>query len=312
MGKVLFTSRRPLGRCENITAVYNAYVGDKEFIRENWGHPNPRIYSDDFSVMVADDFVPYSPGTLIMLTHGASGGKTYGLRQPNPYHNLRQAALIDYVVSTSRDTVQLEAEQHGVPVSKVLPLGMPRMDAYFGKKKGDGGTELSKKRSYLFVPTFRKPFEPPLQNVDWDFIDSQLTDDELCVVKRHMVTRPPLLKKQYNHIIEVSPDIPSAPYLVDCDVVITDYSSIMFDAHVLGKPLILFEKEFGFVQRRGMSFPYPDGYSSRYVNNETELVHYMKHAHGQRELDLICKERACGACDGHATERVVELIRSCV
>ena len=133
MGKVLFTSRRPLGRCENMTAVYDAYDGEKEFIQENWGRPDRRIYSDEFSVMVADDFVPYSPGKLIMLTHGASGGKSYGLRQTFAYHNEQQARLIDYVVSTSEDTRALEAEQHGVPIEKVLPLGMPRTDVFIGK-----------------------------------------------------------------------------------------------------------------------------------------------------------------------------------
>ena len=310
MGKVLFTSRRPLGRCENITAVYDAYDGDKDFIQEYWGNPDPRIKSGEFSVMVADDFVTYSPGKLIMITHGASGGKTYGLTQPMAYHSAKNASLIDYVVSTSEDTVELEARQHGVPVEKVLPLGMPRMDAYHGKKKGDGGIPYKGKRIYLYVPTFRRPVDPPMPAVNWDYIDSQLDSNELLIVKRHMITRDPLLgDRRYRHITEVPSGIPSAPYLIDSDVVITDYSSILFDAHVLGKPLILFEKKQGYVECRKMTYPYPDGYSSRYVTTEAELVACMKSAEGQNELDLLCKERSCGACDGHATERVVELIR---
>lgn len=312
MGKVLFTSRRPLGRCENITAVYNAYDGEKEFIKENWGHPDRRIYSDEFSVMVADDFVPYSPGKLIMLTHGASGGKSYGLRQPLAYHNEQQARLIDYVVSTSEDTRALEAEQHGVPIEKVLPLGMPRMDAYFGKKRGDGGTGLTDKRVYLYAPTFRKPFEPHLSALDWWYIDEMLSDDEIFIVKRHMVTRLPLVDIPCKHIVEVSPDLPSTPYLIDCNVLITDYSSILFDGHVLGKPVILIEKDKDFIRYRGMSFPYPEGYASRHVTHEEELVTEMRLAYKQGSEDIKCRERACGACDGHATERVVDLIRSCV
>ena len=312
MGKVLFTSRRPLGRCENITAVYNVYDGDKDFIRENWwGEPDPRIKSGEFSVMVADDFVSYSPGKLIMLTHGCSGGKSYGLRQPYPYHNARQAELIDYVVSTSRDTVQLEAEQHGVPVSKVLPLGMPRTDAYFGRSKGDGKTSLAGKRAYLYAPTFRKPFEPPMPYVDWWGIDEMLSDDEMFVVKPHMVTGR-LMKSRLRHVSEAPAIMPSAPYLIDCDVLITDYSSIMFDAHILGKPVVLFEKDEGFVQSRGMSLPYPSGYASRYATKEEELVSMIRQADRPGPEDLRCREWCCGSCDGHATERVVELIRSCV
>ena len=312
MGKVLFTSRRPLGRCENITAVYDAYDGEKEFIQENWGHPDRRIYSDEFSVMVADDFVPYSPGKLIMLTHGASGGKSYGLRQPFAYHNVQQAKLIDYVVSTSKDTMALEAEQHGVPIEKVLPLGMPRMDAYFDKKRGDGGLGLTDKRVYFYAPTFRKLFEPSLSALDWWYIDDQLSDDEIFIVKRHMVTKPPLVDIPCKPIVEVSPELPSTPYLIDCNVLITDYSSILFDGQVLGKPVILIEKDRDFIKQRGMSFPYPEGYASRHVTHEEELVTAMRLAYKQGPEDIKCRERACGACDGHATERVVDLIRSCV
>lgn len=309
MKKVLFTSRRPLGRCENITAVYNAYDGPKDFIQENWCDPiDPRIKSGEFRAMVCDEFVPYSPGPLIMLEHGISGGKSYGLDQPYPYHRAEWAKLIDYAVCTSRDTIGLTARSRGIPESKVLPLGMPRTDAYAGKKKGDGGTFLAEKRAYLFAPTFRNSHEPPMPEYDWDYIDRTLTDDEVLVVKPHMVTGR-LLKGKYKHIVEAPSTEPSTPYLIDCDVLITDYSTIMFDGHLLSKPVVLFEKQTGFVQRRGMYFPYPDGYASRYVTTEEELLSCIRNAEGQQELDLQCLERACGACDGHSTERVVELIK---
>ena len=307
--KVLFASRRPLGRCENITAIYEAYDGVKEFVRL----PSTKIAdSSQYGLLVSDDSVPCSPEKLILVTHGASGGKSYGLKQPQPYHDKGRAKLIDYVVSTSDRTISLEAMQHGVSDYKVLPLGMPRMDVYFGKKKGDGGTIMGDKRGYLFVPTMRKPFEPKMPKIDWDYIDSQLTDDEVMVVKRHMVTKEPILDKKYKHIVEVEPNVTSTPYLIDADVVITDYSSILFDAHVLEKSVILFEKDKGFVEIRGMSFPYPQGYASRYVRNEQDLVRVMKEADGPLAEDIACRKRSCGACDGHSTERVVNLIKKCL
>ena len=308
--KVLFASRRPLGRCENITAIYEAYDGDKEFVQL----PSAKIAdSSQYGLLVSDDSVPCSPGKLILVTHGASGGKSYGLKQPQPYHDKGRARLIDYVVSTSDRTISLEAMQHGVSDYKVLPLGMPRMDVYFGKKKGYGCTVLSKyKKSYLYVPTMRKPFEPKLPEIDFDYIDGQLTDDEIMVVKRHMVTKEPILRKTYKHIVEAEPSEPSALYLIDADVVITDYSSILFDAHVLEKSVILFEKDKGFVEVRGMSFPYPQGYASRYVTNEQDLVRVMKEANGPLAEDIACRKRSCGACDGHSTERVVNLIKKCL
>ena len=313
MKKVLFTSRRPLGRCENITAVYNAYDGPKDFIQESWikADPDPRITSGEFQVMVCDEFVPYSPGALIMIEHGISGGKSYGLDQPAPYHRPEWAKLIDYAVCTSEDTIGLTARSRGISKSKVLPLGMPRTDAYIGKKKGDGGTFLAGKRAYLFAPTFRNRHEPPMPQYDWDYIDQNLTDDEILVVKPHMVTGK-LLKGEYRHIVEVSSAEPSAPYLIDCDILITDYSTILFDGHLLRKPVVLFEKKKGFAEKRGMYFQYPEGYASRYVTTEAELLACLRGSTEQRETDLQCLERACSACDGHSTERVVDLIKKAV
>ena len=314
MSKVLFTSRRPLGRCENITAVYKAYKGDKEFIQENWkGRINPRIYSSDFNVMVADEFVSYSPGRLILIGHGISGGKSYGLDQPHGYHKQKKADIIDYAVCTSQDTIKLTADNAGIPEYRTLPLGMPRTDSYIGKHKGDGGTFLKGKRAYLFAPTFRNSHEPPMPEINWLKIDQMLNENEIFVVKPHMVTGRILDSNiKYNHIVEVLSTLPSTPFLIDCDVLITDYSTILFDGHLLGKPVVLFEKETGFVETRGMYFDYPSGYSSRYVTNEEDLIKLIRGAQFPQNEDIMCLERACGACDGHSTERVVELIEKVV
>lgn len=311
MGKVLFVSRRPLGRAENITAVYNAFDGEKEFFQELWKAPDPRIFSKKFSVIVTDEFVGYSPGKHILIPHGISGGKSYGLDQPHGYFKKEDAALIDWAVCTSKWTMELTAKQSGIPIEKVLPLGMPRTDQYFGKKKGDGGTFLAEKRAYLFAPTFRNPYEPPMPNINWKYLSRHLKDDEVLVVKPHMVSKP-ILRVTRDHIVEVSSEEPSAPYLIDCDVLITDYSTILFDAHILGKPVVLFEKNKGFVRRRGMYLPYPDGYASRYADNEEALLRMIRKADVPGKEDRRCLEKCCSACDGHSTERVVDLIRSCL
>lgn len=311
MKKVLFLSRRPLGRAENITAVYEAYDGEKEFIQETWKNPDPRIFADDIAVIVTDEFISYSPGKQILIGHAMSGGKSYGLDQPNRYYKRKDAHLITWAVCTSKDTIALTAHQSGISKDKVLPLGMPRTDAYFGKKKGDGGTFLARKRAYLFCPTFRGRGEPPMPKYDWKYLDALLHDDELFVVKPHMVTKT-ILTQEYKHIIQVSSNEPSTPYLIDCDVLITDYSSIVFDGHMLGKPVVLWEKLTGFVKRRGLYFDYPNGYASRYAVSEDDLLTVIREAHAPGKEDLLCKERACGACDGHSTERVIELIRSCL
>ena len=305
---VLFTSGKSLERAENIKAVYDAYDGEKAFIQVNpWKH-NPELTSERFSLIVTDEFISVSPGKAIMIGHGISGGKTFGLDQPHPYHNRRNASLLTYVITTSEAMIDITARQSGVDPSRVLPLGMPRTDAYFGVKKGDGNTFLAGKRSYLYAPTYRGREETSMAFIDWEWIDSQLTDDELLVVKPHMMTKH-LLNGEYKHIVEVSSDLPSKPYLIDCDVLITDYSSILMDAHILEKPVVLFEKQEGYLATRGMYLEYPKGYASRYCTNEMNLVNLIKNADAPGEEDIRCRQITAAACDGHSTERVVKLIK---
>lgn len=307
---VLFTSNRPLGRAENISAVYEAYDGEKAFVQVDPYRRNLEVSSRKYSVRVTDEFISASPGKAILLGHGLEGAKLYGLDQPNPYYHRRFAGLLTYVITTSPAMIPMKARQCGVPEDRVLPLGMPRTDRYFGAKKGNGGTFLAgKKRAYLYAPTYRTREETPLPDIDWERIDKALTNDEALVVKAHMLQDPILRGRQYQNIAEVSKDLPTGPFLIDCDVLITDYSSLMLDAHILEKPVVLFEKQKGYTETRGMYLKYPDEYSSRYARTEDELIELLRTARGQTETERRCRERTAGACDGHSTERVVELIR---
>ena len=314
MKPVLFVGNRPLDRSENIRAIWDAYDGPKEYATKS--HPSYiRDAEGRYSVIVADDFIPIIRNKetvkVVMVTHGMFGDKTYGLMQPHAYHNVASAAQLDYVVTSSTKTVGLAAEQCGVDESKVLPLGLPRSDAYIGKRKGDGGTEYACSTMYLYVPTFRFP----MPDIDWNTLDQLLEDGETLVVKRHQVTKESLLGRQtYEHIVEVDPHLPTTPYLIDCDVVITDYSSVMFDGYVLGKPSVLFCPDwYTYLRDRGMAYDYPSEYGSRWLGHSDlrALVDLMREAraNGMGQADRECLEWVANRVDGHSTERVIRLVK---
>ena len=307
MRPVLFASVKPLERAENIRALYEAFDGKKEFIQVNGCRRHKSIRSGAYDLMVIDEFPAETPGKCIMVWHAIQGGKKIGLEQPEPYYSERQAPLMDFIVTSGTGAVWMFAGCSGLPADRVLPLGMPRTDAYIGKRKGDGHTELAKKRSYLYVPTFRAPYEPAFPDINWDWLDEALTDDELLVVKCHMATDG-LGVGNRKHIVEYSPYIASAPYLYDCDVVITDYSSIIFDGYLLRKPAVLFEKDSGYTDIRGMYLKYPEQYCSRYCKDERTLLRMLREADGLTETERKATSLVADACDGHATERICRLI----
>jgi len=314
---VLFNSSRPLGRCENITAVWEAYTGKKHFIKSGWADLSK---FKSFNLIVSDDFIRGKAlnHRMIMIGHGCCGGKTYGADQPNAYTPV-ECALTDFYITSSEYGRRFAASSANIPIERCLPLGMPRTDKYFGVKKGDGKTILSEyKRAYLYVPTFRSKYNKPMPHINYDYLDFLLKDNEIFVIKRHMIVKKPVLTQKYKHIYEISSEKPSIPYLIDCDVVVTDFSSIIFDGYILNKPCVLTaDGNDDYLTSRGMYMSYPDSYSSKFIaveNNEEKLVKLMRKAYraGMTKVERKCRELSAGACDGHSTERVIQLINDMV
>ena len=314
---VLFTSTRPLGRCENLTAVWDAYDGEKEYRQLGFGD----VSESDCDVVVTDEFLEYADKprqTIVMIAHGLTGGKLYGNDQP---HGLFQGkadacALVDWYVTSSEYGRKFAASASGVPLERCLPLGMPRTDAYLGKRKGDGGTVLAGyRRAYLYAPTFRAWYNAKPRPIDWGYLDSLLDDDEIFAVKRHMVAPGPMVKGEHAHIVEVGNGEPSTPYLVDCDVLLTDFSSILFDGYVLGKPSVLVtDGAEAYEKSHGMYNDYPAWYGSRTVEvegNEDGFLAALRAAYGKGlgPVERNVVDTVAGECDGHASERVAELVR---
>ena len=314
-GKVMFASmlgKTSFERAENIKVLYDAYDGEKACMLYRDRDFQNEVESGKYSVMVVDSFPFIHPCKTIMIWHAIQGGKYIGLDQPaQREYRPEHAKNMDLIISAGRGGVKMLQRCTGVPEEKILNLGMPRTDRYIGKKKGDGHTVLAGKRAYFYAPTCRCSFEPWLPDVDWEWLDGQLTDDEVLMVKPHPYGQP-LEVYGYKHIVEASKMEPSVNYLYDADVVITDYSTIMFDAYLLGKPVVLFEKEPGYVTTRGMYMQYPGEYCSRYATNEKALLTLIREAEGLNPVDRECMDYVADACDGHSCERICELIKKMI
>ena len=319
MGRVLFVSENALERAENLNAVYTAYGGDKEF-SHGW-EAYMRAPSLGCSAVVIDTMPPYMPGKdmpVVFIGHGIPGGKLYGFDQPIKYVDERVRGQIDYAVCPSHMECAILARQTGVPIERVLPLGMPRTDALVGSSKGDGGTVLANyRRAYLYMPTFRSGYEEaPLPDIRWDVVDSMLGDGEVFAVKRHYFTVQPLVRERFKHVIELGNQEPSMPYLMDCDAVLTDFSSVSWDAFIAGKPVVMAtDHAAGYLRHRGMYWDYPEGYAACWhdIEGSERAVLEMLRAAADRGLcgyERELRDKTADMCDGRSTERVCDLIAS--
>ena len=316
--KVLFVSENTLERAENLCAIFEAYQGIKRF-RQGWDDYKdaPRL---GYSAVVIDTMPPYMPNKgeckVVFIGHGIPGGKSYGFDMPIKYVDERVRGQIDYAICPSHKERRILASQTGVQYENVLPMGMPRTDILVGSRKGDGGTVLAKyKRAYLYLPTFRGGYEEaPLPTIDWQAVDELLTDDEVFLVKRHYFTGNPLVNVKCSHVIEADNQSATLPYVIDCDALLTDFSSVSWDAFLAGKPVVFgTDGAAGYLRHRGMYYEYPQGYCSRWLeleNNERAMVDMLRQAAREgmdaREHEL-CK-LAADCCDGKSSERVAKFV----
>ena len=297
---ILFTSQRPLERAENIKAVYDAYDGEKAFARMNPWRQIPDLHSGKYKLQVTDELPSDTVGKCLFIGHGLGAGKTYGLDQPHRYFN--RPDLITIATASSESIVPLVANQCGISESQVVPIGMPRTDAYFRKKR-----KKSNGRNYLYAPTFRSGNWSP----NWGELQRWLNDDEKFIVKPHVVTKH-LLPEPTKNIVEADSGIPSTDFLVQADVLVTDFSSIMFDAYVMRKPVVLFAKDrYRYLETRGMYRTYPAMYSDCFCDNEQELAERLRDVQWTEHMEHL-REHHAGACDGHSVERCIDLIRSLI
>lgn len=312
--EVFFNSARPLGRCENITSVWYAYDGPKRFAVGGYIDVSHRYEN----IIITDEFVrnKRDEQVIVMIAHGITGGKLYGNDQKQGQFLPGTCELVDYYIVSGDAGIPIGASAAGIPEERCLPLGMPRTDAYFGHDKGWGNTIMAKRnRAYLYVPTFRSAYNCPTPKINYRLLDSLMEFDEILIVKRHYNQRAPLMEEDLVHVWEVGCYEPSARYLFDCDVLATDFSSILFDGYLMGKPSVLTaDAKDPYLEERGMYYRYPDEYGSRSIavaGNEERFLTLLREAadNGMQETERACIERVASACDGHAIERLIKFVK---
>lgn len=252
-----------------------------------------------------------------------AGEKGIDNYKKNFYEN---AQTWDYLISQNHFSTEIFRRAFAFQ-KEMLEIGYPRNDVLFAKNNEKDIIEIKKqlgipldKKVILYAPTWRdnefygKGQYKFNRAMDFDLMQEKLSDEYVMIVKYHYLVMDSIDWTPYKGFIyscNLSYDI-SLLYLA-ADLLITDYSSVMFDYSLLKRPMFFFcyDLEEYRDTLRGFYFDFLEEAPGPVATTTEELVDDIKNydpaAYGQKQENFFKKYNH--ADDGKASEKVVDLIK---
>jgi CDP-ribitol ribitolphosphotransferase len=214
------------------------------------------VLIDDYFGLLGE--LDISPETkIIQLWHAGSGFKSIGYSRLGSYGSAGQMGAhrkYTYAITGSKNLIPVYAEAFGIEESAVVATGLPRIDTFLDKERTqkviagffEQYPNLHGKRIILFAPTFRgRGIEDA--HYDYSRIDFgklyQMCGETSVVLFRmhHFVTVPVPTPPEYaGRLLDFESFLETNDLLHVADVLITDYSSVIYEFSFLDKPMLFY------------------------------------------------------------------------
>ncbi|MFE0135057.1 CDP-glycerol glycerophosphotransferase family protein [Streptomyces sp. NPDC059037] len=241
----------------------------------------------------------------------------------------RAVDRFDHFLVRSEHDVNTLARAYGIPDDRLLRCGYPRNDRLVAARAADETSGRfprpataaalgipDHKTVVLYAPTFRglpknkKPVQLPL---DVKKFADRFGDTHVLLVRAHYMEAASLPVCPPGTVVDVSAHHDVSELLCLADVLVTDYSSIMFDFALLDRPLVHFAPDLdAYAAERGSYFALRDDAGGPVVETQEELLRTLatlKQADGAWADARRTFARRFGAYDkGRAAADVVDAL----
>lgn len=179
----------------------------------------------------------------------------------------------DYILCSSDITADHFCQAFGVQRDKIVKIGLPRIDYILNVEKKQADIlkkypQLNKKKTILYVPTFRKHRKIelfPLINAI-DFAEYNL------LIKLHPLDAGSKIDFD-NGCIIYDTQFNSYDLLSVADIVISDYSSYVIESTLVNKPIYLYTYDYDeYKQFTGLNFEYSDEAIGKYCFKDAKQM----------------------------------------
>lgn len=265
---------------------------------------------------------PLKKLALDMDTVNMGGETDIEKYKKNFYNNTR---TWDYLISQNHFSTEVFKRAFAFD-KEVLEIGYPRNDILFGGNKEEYILKLKEKmglpldkKILLYAPTwrdneyYRKGAYKFNNALDYSMLYKELKEDYVIIVKYHYLIKETMDWSEYKGFVykfDECEDI--AELYLAADMLITDYSSVMFDYSILKRPILFFAYDLEEYKNnlRGFYFDFIEEAPGPIVKTTKELIDSIK---GYKEEDYKERYEAFHqkynhADDGTASKKVTELI----
>lgn len=270
---------------------------------------------------------------FIQLWHGAGAFKKFGNARLAANSKGKNTGHQNYTkaIVSSEKLRQVYADSYGISINKVKATGIPRTDIFFDedyKKQTIKNfykkyPNLKGKKCILFAPTLRTYSKNvssayyDFEMLDLDMLEKELKDEYVLILKWHpfVYNKLKLKKLRFNYdkykdfVIDMSEYREINDLLLIVDVLVTDYSSVIFDYCLLDKPIVFYPYDLEkYDKDRGFYFPYEEYTYGKVAFNPKELVKCIKDKDMMKSKRVEFVDKFMSSCDGNSTKKTVKYI----
>lgn len=160
------------------------------------------------------------------------------------------------------------------------------------------------KKVILYAPTFRKAGGMVLP-FDADKLAEHLNNEYVIITKLHYLNH---LEHKYEHVIDCTAYSELADLMKIADILISDYSSLILDFALLGKPIVLFQYDYHqYMQQRGAYFDFEQYLPAEHIIDREMDLYLLDWNRLQSNNDKLV-QTFYPLEDGHSTERIVNAL----
>lgn len=271
-------------------------------------------------------------GTIYINTQHGTPLKKMGVDIPYLSHKQKmfdKSKKWDYLISPNAYTTRIMRRAYRYP-GKVLETGYPRNDLFYRKNNPESILSVKKalklpldKKLILYAPTYRDSSiigDPKRNRVGFDFkidLDSfheSLSNEYVFILRLHQLIAKKINTEIYNGFLL---NFSGAIYdiqelLLVSDILITDYSSVMFDYANLKRPMLFYTYDIDQYQNdiRGLYLDFYKIAPGPMLSDNEELLHAIINIDRVKknfdEKLVKFSNRFCSLEDGNAAKRIIE------